>query len=54
MLDAGHGGVRNVIKAVWKCVDKTVWLASTAAFIGLFLGFGLVMGIDLYLAIKGA
>lgn len=48
------GKARTVLAVAWKCVDKTVWLASTAAFIGLFLGFGLVMGVDLYLAIKGA
>ncbi|AUR82371.1 TMhelix containing protein [Vibrio phage 1.023.O._10N.222.51.B4] len=48
------GKARNVLKTVWKCVDKTVWLASTSAFVGLFLGFGLVMGVDLYLAFKGA
>lgn len=48
------GKARNVLAVAWKCVDKTVWLASAAAFVGLFLGFGLVMGVDLYLAIKGA
>ena len=49
------GKARNVLKTIWKCVDKTVWLASTSAFVvGLFLGFGLVMGVDLYLAFKGA
>ena len=46
--------MKNVIKAIWKAVDKTARLASTTAFIGLFLGFGLVMGVDLYLTIKGA
>jgi len=48
------GKSRNALAFAWKCVDKTVWLASTSAFVGLFLGFGLVMGVDLYLAIKGA
>ena len=48
------GKTRNILKTIRKCVDKTVWLASTSAFVGLFLGFGLVMGVDLYLSIKGA
>lgn len=44
----------NALKSAWKCIDTTMWLAITAAFIGVFLGFGLVMGVDFYLTLKGA